>query len=140
VRETRRVASLAESETAKAKERRAEENAKRRESKERNAAWSINVTRKVEREKRKGKKVRKREWLKGADVGEGEAGGRAEGATQEQPDHLVDNADSKKRGAGDTGSGDDDDWNELAREERMAKKVRKGKMDGLAFDAEFGGL
>ena len=35
---------------------------------------------------------------------------------------------------------DDDDWDDLAREERMAKKVRKGEVSQKAFDAEFGDL
>ena len=31
----------------------------------------------------------------------------------------------------------EDDWAELAREERMAKKVKRGEVTELAFDAEF---
>ena len=39
--------------------------------------------------------------------------------------------------ADDEGEGNEDDWEELAREERMAKKVKKGEIAQLEFDAEF---
>ena len=35
---------------------------------------------------------------------------------------------------------DEDDWEDLAREERLAKKVKKGTLDSKAFDEEFSGL
>lgn len=35
---------------------------------------------------------------------------------------------------------DGDDWDELAREERMVKKVKKGEISQKQFDAEFGDL
>jgi ATP-dependent RNA helicase DDX55/SPB4 len=44
----------------------------------------------------------------------------------------------------DTSNGEDSDdgsdWEELAREERMAKKVKRGEVSQKAFDAEFGDL
>lgn len=45
----------------------------------------------------------------------------------------------QKRGleVDDEDQNDEDDWEELAREERMAKKVKKGEMSQLEFDAEF---
>jgi ATP-dependent RNA helicase DDX55/SPB4 len=43
-------------------------------------------------------------------------------------------------GKADSDGGEDDDWDDLAREERMAKKVRTGNVSHKAFDAEFGGL
>lgn len=45
----------------------------------------------------------------------------------------------QKRGlaADDEDEGNEDDWAELAREERMAKKVKKGEITQLEFDAEF---
>ena len=39
--------------------------------------------------------------------------------------------------ADDEGEGNEDDWEELAREERMAKKVKKREITQLEFDAEF---
>lgn len=33
-----------------------------------------------------------------------------------------------------------EDWNEMLREERMAKRVRKGDISQEAFDAEFGDI
>ena len=44
-----------------------------------------------------------------------------------------------KRGASSDDEGADD-WAELAREERMAKKVKRGAVSQKAFDAEFGDL
>ena len=39
------------------------------------------------------------------------------------------------------GEGDEeDDWDELAREERMAKRVKKGHLSQTEFDTEFGDL
>ena len=35
---------------------------------------------------------------------------------------------------------DEDDWTELAQEERMAKKVKRGHISQKMFDAEFGDL
>lgn len=35
---------------------------------------------------------------------------------------------------------DEDDWDELAKEERLAKKVRKGTATQQVFDAVFGDL
>ena len=35
---------------------------------------------------------------------------------------------------------DEDEWEELAREERMAKKVRKGEVSQGEFDLAFGDL
>ncbi|KAJ7611606.1 DEAD-domain-containing protein [Roridomyces roridus] len=92
--------------------------AARAETQKANAAWSNKVTKKEEREKRKDKKSKKRKWQKSQEavavVGEKEDGGH-----------------------GDDGG---EDWEEFAREERMAKKMRKGDVSRAAFDAEFGDL
>lgn len=74
---------------------------------------------KTEKEKRKEKKDRKRKWLK----------------TQEQ--QIEENAETGD-GDGDEGAGDD--WDELAREERMAKKLKKGDITQGDFDMEFSGI
>jgi len=36
--------------------------------------------------------------------------------------------------------GGEDDWDDLAREERLAKKLRKGAVSQKEFDEEFGDL
>ena len=42
----------------------------------------------------------------------------------------------------DNGDGEDeaDDWDELAKEERMAKKLKRGNITQNDFDMEFSGL
>ncbi|KAI8998456.1 DEAD-domain-containing protein [Trametes punicea] len=98
--------------------------AERAEKKKANAAWSEQMRRKEEREKRKEKKDRKKKWLK------------AHAAA------LVEQAGSKRsHDATRDDSGDEqDDWEELAREERMAKRVKKGHLSQSEFDAEFADL
>jgi ATP-dependent RNA helicase DDX55/SPB4 len=95
-----------------------------------NAAWSNKATRKDERERRRLKKDKKRQWMK----------------VQKQEESTPGTGDSfcpQKRGRsseqGHDGDDDDDDdeWAQLAREERMAKKVRKGDITQMAFDEEF---
>lgn len=95
----------------------------RADKKKANTAWSNKVVKKEEKLKRKEKRGKKREWLKQSTTEKavGEKRGRAESVGTE---------------------GDDigDDWDELAREERMAKKVKKGLVSQDAFDGEFGEL
>ncbi|KAJ7773022.1 DEAD-domain-containing protein [Mycena metata] len=94
--------------------------AERAEKQKANGAWSDKVVKKEEREKRREKKGKKRKWLK----------------TQ-----VAEDAKQKDGGHGDGAAGDavdeGDDWEEMAREERMAKKMRKGDVSQKAFDAEF---
>ncbi|KAI0709464.1 DEAD-domain-containing protein [Earliella scabrosa] len=97
--------------------------ADRAEKQKANAAWSNKARQKEGREKRREKKDRKKKWQKTqASVG-AEAGAKRgrEGAVDE---------------SGDEG----DDWEELAREERMAKRVKKGHLSQSEFDAEFADL
>ena len=91
-----------------------------------NEAWSDQKARKVEREKRKEKKEKKKAWQKANPV------------PVKKTD--ADSATNSKRKQSDDGSDSEDDWDELAREERMAKKVKKGEVDSKAFDQEFSGL
>ncbi len=79
---------------------------------------------KTEKDKRREKKDRKKAWMK-SQVAEDAKG--AEGETL-------------KRSRADSDAGEDDDWEELAREERMAKKVKKGVISQGDFDLEFPGL
>ncbi|KAJ7168354.1 DEAD-domain-containing protein [Mycena crocata] len=95
--------------------------AERAEKQKVNQAWSDKVVKKEEREKRREKKGKKRKWLK----------------TQV----VTQDTEEKKDGEhGDETVDDGDDWEELAREERMAKKMRKGDVSKKAFDAEFADL
>ena len=86
----------------------------------RNAPWSQQVANKEQKEKRRLKRDRKREWLKS----------HASASSVQIPvvSQLAED------------SVDEDDWDELAEEERLAKKVRKGAVTQQAFDAEFGDL
>jgi ATP-dependent RNA helicase DDX55/SPB4 len=86
-----------------------------------NAAWSKQTDRKEESQKRKEKKSRKRKWLReqGTDK-------KAENSKQAQT-----------VSEGVAGSEGDDEWALLAREERMAKKLRRGDISQHAFDEEF---
>lgn len=98
------------------------------EKKKANTAWSAQIQRKEAKELRREKRLRKKKWLQ----------------SQTQATCGLSSASSLKRGRKDkaNGSSDDDDdvdaWDELAREERMAKKVKKGVINQKVFDAEFG--
>jgi len=85
---------------AKSEVKRIEDGSKRLEQKKKNLAWSEKVTAKEERDKRRGKKANKRTWLK-SNAGKSAQSGQA---------HLED---------------EDEEWEELAKEERLAKKRKK---------------
>ncbi|KNZ78062.1 ATP-dependent rRNA helicase SPB4 [Termitomyces sp. J132] len=91
---------------------------KRVEKKKANAAWSAQTQKKEVKELRKEKRLRKKKWL--------QSQARARVAS-ELPD-----GSSLKRGREDEESvnshGNGDEWDELAREERMAKKVKKAHL------------
>lgn len=94
--------------------------------KQQNAAWSDQVARREEKDKRKEKKDRKKKWLKSQTSATHEI---AAGSDQ-----------SLKRGRIPTDDDEGDDWHELAKEERMAKKVRRGNVTQGAFDVQFADL
>ncbi|KAG6861591.1 hypothetical protein C0995_014498 [Termitomyces sp. Mi166 len=101
--------------------------AARAEKKNTNAAWSAQMQRREAKELRKEKRLRKKKWLQSQVQAEAASG--------------LPNGSSLKRGREDeesVSSDGGDDWDELAREERMAKKVKKGVVDQKAFDTEFG--
>jgi len=103
--------------------RRAERAAK----KQQNSAWSYQVARKDEKDKRKEKKDRKKKWLK----------------SQASTEAATKSDQGVKRGRtppAENDGNDSDDWDELAKEERMAKKVRRGAVSQGAFDAQFADL
>ncbi|KAG6854806.1 hypothetical protein C0991_001233 [Blastosporella zonata] len=125
--EAKRVAASA-AEKSQREEEKESRRAARVDKKKANAAWSVQAQRKDERELRKEKRTRKKKWLKA----------QADTTVGSEPSLET----SLKRGRDDgedIGSDDNgDDWDELAREERMAKKVKKGDVKQKAFDAEFG--
>ncbi|KAI0724030.1 DEAD-domain-containing protein [Cerioporus squamosus] len=99
--------------------RRKEERAEKEKA---NAAWSNKERKREERDKRREKKVRKKKWQKTQAAANTEAGtkrGRDDAAGSEE---------------------DEDDWEALAKEERMAKRVKKGQVSQGEFDAEFADL
>ncbi|KAK7470621.1 ATP-dependent rRNA helicase spb4 [Stygiomarasmius scandens] len=119
--EEKRLKNLSKpSETDEAE--RKKKKAEREEKKKNNAAWSNKVVKKEERDKRKEKKDRKKKWLK------------------EQAKATKSGTDLKRPREEDDDGDDAEDWDDLAREERMAKKVRKGEISQKAFDAEFDDL
>lgn len=89
----------------------------------RNAAWSQQADDKNDKDKRRTQKARKKQWLKSQSV----VGGDLKGTLQ------------TGRAKPEESSGEDD-WDELAREERLAKKLRKGAVSQKEFDQEFGDL
>ncbi|TFY67444.1 hypothetical protein EVJ58_g1616 [Rhodofomes roseus] len=120
----REAKRLAESEKQKVSTEHIQKRKNEREKKKKaNAAWSSKVVKQEEKLKRKEIKGKKREWLK-----------------QNQPEEVV--GEKRQRGVSvDEGSdGGEDDWDALAREERMAKKVKKGLVAQDVFDGEFGEL
>ncbi|KAL0949539.1 hypothetical protein HGRIS_009588 [Hohenbuehelia grisea] len=101
--------------------------AERAQQKKRNNAWSDGLAKREERDKRKEKKSRKKKWLKAqAQSTEGDAQSGSAKRAREAP--LGSDGDESE------------DWDALAREERMAKKVKRGEISQKAFDAEFTGL
>ena len=93
--------------------------------KKENSSWSRQNNRKEEKLKRKEKRVRKAKWLR--EQGGKNASDLAIDRTKRARAENVCNPDA------------DDEWEELAREEKMAKKLRRGDIDQGVFDREFGG-
>lgn len=120
-REAQRVAALAADKQKQIKEERALQVSERTQQKQKNGAWSKRVSKKQEKETRKEKRNKKRQWLK-AQAAESESGPNDGSALKRAPEE------------------DGDDWDELAREERMIKKVKRGEVDSEEFEREFGGL
>ncbi|KAF8165322.1 DEAD-domain-containing protein [Crassisporium funariophilum] len=126
--EAKRVAALAEA-AALASGERERRQSERAGKKKKNTAWSAKVEKQEEREKRRGKRKLKKKWLKSQEVAASTADDTVPGKRQRDDE------------ADDNGSKEDmDDWAELAREERMVKRVRKGEVSQKDFDAEFGDL
>jgi ATP-dependent RNA helicase DDX55/SPB4 len=103
------ASALAQKEQAKAR---------RAEKKQANAAWSTQAARKEAKEVRKQKKDRKRKWL----------------SKSHDPGPAVLTQGERERAAE---SDVEDDWDDLAHEEREAKKVRRGVVSQETFDEQF---
>lgn len=122
MQEAKRIGALAaaKEEGGRERERRRLDRAQRE---QKNTAWSEKLSKKEEKDKRKDKKKLKKKWLAAHETA-------ALASTQAGDKRPRDESDD----AMDEG---DDDWDELAREEKMAKRVKKGKVSQKAFDAEF---
>ncbi|KAH8830922.1 DEAD-domain-containing protein [Flagelloscypha sp. PMI_526] len=92
-------------------------------------AWSQQISRKEAKDKRKEKKISKAKWLR--EQAKLQAGGTVAGSKRPREEDVLNDDD---------GMEDSDDFEELAREERMAKKMRKGLISKEDFDAEFNDL
>lgn len=126
VQEAKRIAALTEAEKdgAREREQRRAESAKK---KKKNCSWSEHTDRKDERDKRKEKKRLKAMWIKAQATAEVETGAVAQMAKR-----------PREGLAGASGNDNDsNEWDELAREEKMAKRLRKGDISQKEFDAEF---
>ncbi|KAI6113657.1 DEAD-domain-containing protein [Pisolithus croceorrhizus] len=119
--EAKRLEAASKKDHTNEKEREAAE--ARSTKRKRNTAWSHQAEAKEKKETRKLKKERKRQWLKAQ-----AAGTVGCIALTEQNSHETES------------DGDRDDWEELLKEERMAKKVRRGEAKQKEFDEIFSGL
>jgi ATP-dependent RNA helicase DDX55/SPB4 len=120
--EAKRLAALTTKSTEKIEKEQEQRRIQRDEQKKANAPWSEKAGKRDERELRKEKKKRKKEWVKKQAVSQ---------VAQNDLKHARDE---------DANSDNEEDWSEIAREERMAKKLRRGEVSRKAFDAEFGDL
>ncbi|TFL00460.1 ATP-dependent rRNA helicase spb4 [Pterulicium gracile] len=125
VQEAKRLETLAADKTAHALKQQEKRHKDRAQQKKVNAAWSDKTSHKELKEKRREKRISKAKWVranppKGAGAGEKRS-----------------RSDSEE---GEGGEEDGDDWDDLAKEERMAKKVRKGHATQKDFDLAFGDL
>lgn len=121
--EAKRIAAGAAAGETEREKRRAD----RADIRQSNSAWSRQVARKEEKEVRREKKQRKKRWLKIH-------------ATAESAEINQSSKRPRSPVSGSARSQEDNDWEQLAAEERMAKKVRKGDVSQKLFDAEFGNL
>lgn len=123
--------------------KRKEEGEERKDRKRRKVmevAWSEQVARKDGKEKRKQKKIAKRIWLNtqknaGAEGAEEGANGSEDGVSEAE-------GGEKEIGSREESGGleEAEDWKELEREERAAKKARRGGAAQVALEADFGDL
>lgn len=125
--EAKRLAAKAVDQATLEKERE-QRRLDRAKKKKANTAWSEQTVKKEERVKRREKRAKKKKWLK----------------EQQSANVKISESSSNKRPHSNIVSGgsdnDENDWDELAKEERMAKKLRKGEISQREFDAAFSDL
>jgi ATP-dependent RNA helicase DDX55/SPB4 len=83
--------------------------------------WSKQLAKKDVKEKRRAQKAKKKEWLASTRPGEKHTGFKRERTCGEEK--MADSAEGE------------DEWASLAEEERLAKKLKKGKISQAEFDA-----
>jgi ATP-dependent RNA helicase DDX55/SPB4 len=93
-------------------------------SKKEHVPWSKQLAKKDAKDKRRVQKTRKKTWMASTRLGEE----RKERSTlkrmrADSEEKFVDSAEAE------------DDWTSLAEEERLAKKLKKGKITQAEFDA-----
>ncbi|KAG0221228.1 P-loop containing nucleoside triphosphate hydrolase protein [Mortierella sp. GBAus27b] len=142
-KEAVRVKKLAEHKAKQAeKEKQAAQDGGNRDKKRKiskTSAWSEKQEAKERKIERQLKKQRKRDYLKRVANGEIKEG---EGKKNDGKDSPESEDSDDERGGKSKMEVDDDEesWEELAREERLAKKVRKGRMSAREFDKEVGNM
>lgn len=118
-------------------------NDKKRKAINKASAWSEKQEAKERKMDRQLKKQRKRDYLKRVANGEIKAGEGKDGEgddDDDEEDEKEDTKDKKTDMSGDEDEDDEDSWEALAREERLAKKVKKGKLSSKEFDKEVGNM
>ncbi|KAH9482660.1 ATP-dependent rRNA helicase SPB4 [Psilocybe cubensis] len=124
--ETKRQRELADAATAKETGEKEHRHSDYIRQKKKNAAWSMKASKEEEREKRRDKRKAKKKWERAREVA---------------PVMSIEGHTAGKRPHEDIQVGDEaDDWAELAREEKMAKRLRQGTISQKDFDAEFADL
>ncbi|KAF9110220.1 ATP-dependent rRNA helicase spb4 [Mortierella sp. AM989] len=115
-----------------------DQNDKKRKQIHRTSAWSEKQEAKERKLDRQLKKQRKREYLKRVANGEIKEGDKSGGNKEDDDD---DDSGSDEEDAGKKDEEDEEDsWEALAKEERLAKKVKKGKLSAKEFDKEVGNM
>jgi ATP-dependent RNA helicase DDX55/SPB4 len=90
-------------------------------------SWSKQLAKKDAREKRRAQKTRKKAWMTSPRPGE------------ERKDHAAlkrTRTDSEEKDVVESAEDALDDWASLAEEERLAKKLKKGKISQAEFDVK----
>lgn len=145
-KETVRVKKLAEHKAKQAeKEKQAALNgdSKKRKPINKASAWSEKQEAKERKLERQLKKQRKRDYLKrkaNGEIPEGDDAKDGEGEDDNSDDEDGDEDESGSKDKNKDEGEDEDDWEELQNEERLAKKVKKGKMSSRDFDKQVGNM
>lgn len=133
--EAKRLATLSSKSAQQTEKEQERRKAQREQQKKANTPWSTQAGKQEERDVRKEKKKAKKRWLKTQGETQGESG---EAEAPKDTNGQKDRKRAREEDAEDSNA--DDDWSEMAREEKMAKKVRRGEVSKKAFNAEFGDL